>query len=70
MLNDTGTANMAEQFLKPMEVAKRLKLKRTRFYAIRPALVAMGLKRIKIAGTVRYLESSLDEAMLRLAEQS
>jgi predicted DNA-binding transcriptional regulator AlpA len=60
---------MAEQFLKPMEVAKRLKLKRTRFYAIRPKLVAMGLKRIKIAGTVRYLESSLDEAMLRLANQ-
>ena len=60
---------MAEQFLKPMEVAARLKLKRTRFYAIRPALVAMGLKTARVDGTVRYLESSLDEAMLRLVDK-
>ena len=61
---------MAEQFLKPMEVAQRLSLKRTRFYEIRPKLIALGLKTARIDGTVRYLESSLDEAMLRLVDGS
>jgi hypothetical protein len=61
---------MAEQFLKPMEVAKRLRVERTRFYEIRPKLIALGLKTARIDGTVRYLESSLDKAMLRLVDGS
>ncbi len=56
--------------MKPMEVAARLSLKRTRFYEIRAKLIALGLKTARIDGTVRYLESSLDEAMLRLVDGS
>ena len=65
---DLRTERMPEQFLKPMEVARRLKVKRTTFYRLRPKLVALGLKTARIDGYVRYLESSLDKAMLRLAE--
>jgi sugar-specific transcriptional regulator TrmB len=59
---------MAEQLLKPMDAAERLKVKRTKFYDIRPRLIAMGLKTVRVGKQVKYLESSLDALIKRCAE--
>ena len=52
---------MAEQLLKPMEVARRLGICRAKFYVLRPKLVAKGLKGTRVGKNVKYLESSLEE---------
>jgi hypothetical protein len=59
---------MAEQLLKPMDAAERLKVKRTKFYDIRPRLIAMGLKTVRVGKQVKYLESSLDRLICKAAE--
>ena len=51
-----------------MEVAKRLRVKRTAFYEERPKLIALGLKTVRIGKYTKYLESSLDRVILKLVE--
>ena len=59
---------MPEQLLKPMEVADRLKLSRTAFYAARPKLIAKGLKAVQLGKHIKYLESSLDRIIQTAVE--
>ncbi len=59
---------MTEQLLTPTEVSKKLRISRSKFYRIRAKLIANGLKTVKIEGTTKYLESSLDRMILRAAE--
>ena len=59
---------MPETLLNPMEVARRLRVKRTAFYELRPKLIALGLKTVRIGKTTKYLESSLDKVILKMAD--
>ena len=61
---------MPETLLNPMEVAKRLRVKRTAFYEERPKLIALGLKTVRVGKYTKYLESSLDKVILKMAEQN
>jgi len=58
---------MSEQLLNPMDVAGKLKVGKTTFYAIRPKLIARGLKTLRIGKQVKYLESSLDRLIAKCA---
>lgn len=60
---------MSEQLLTPTEVYKKLRISRSKFYRIRAKLIANGLQTVKIDGSVKYLESSLDRMILRAAER-
>ena len=51
-----------------MDVASRLSVSRTTFYEIRPKLIALGLKTVKVGKYVKYLESSLDRLIVYAAE--
>jgi len=60
---------MAEQYLTAAEIAVKLKIGKTKFYAILPKLLAKGLKRIVIGHHVRYLESTLDTLIKKAVER-
>ena len=60
---------MAEQLLTPTDVTKKLRISRSKFYRIRARLIASGMKRVTIDGSVKYLESSIDKMILRAAER-
>ncbi len=60
---------MGEQLLNPMDVAGKLKISRTTFYAIRPQLIARGLKTLKVGKNIKYLESSLDALIRKCVEE-
>ncbi|MBW8036663.1 MAG: hypothetical protein FVQ79_13825 [Planctomycetes bacterium] len=60
---------MGEQLLRPTEVHKKLRISRSKFYRIRARLIANGMKTIRIDGSVKYLESSID-AMIRKAAET
>jgi len=57
-----------EQLLRPSEVYRKLRISKTKFYRIRARLIAGGMKRVRIDGNVKYLESSIDEMIRRAAE--
>lgn len=59
---------MPEQLLKPIEVARRLGISKTKFYEIRPRLLARGMKQVTVGNSPKYLESSLDKLILQLAD--
>lgn len=59
---------MAEQLLSPTDTAKKLRISRAKFYAIRGRLMAAGMKKIIIDGNTKYLESSIDRLILKAAE--
>jgi sugar-specific transcriptional regulator TrmB len=59
---------MAENYLTVNEITKRLKIGRTKFYAILPKLMAKGLKKIVIGHHVRFFESSLETLLKKAAE--
>ena len=54
---------MAKRFMTTTQAAARLEVSRATFYRMRPKLIARGLKRIKIGGYTRYLESSLEKVI-------
>jgi predicted DNA-binding transcriptional regulator AlpA len=60
---------MSEQLLTPTEVAKKLRISRTKFYRIRARLIANGMQRVTIDGSIKYLESSLDRMIRKAAEK-
>jgi predicted DNA-binding transcriptional regulator AlpA len=64
---------MAKQLLTTRQAAARLEVSRATFYRMRSKLIARGLKRIKIGGYTRYLESSLekviDKAMIQYQQR-
>jgi len=60
--------NKSEQLLRPSEVYRKLRISKTKFYRIQGRLLANGLKRIRIDGNCKYLESSIDEMIRRAAE--
>ena len=57
--NKTGR----RRFITNTQAADQLEVSRATFYRMRPKLIARGLKCIKIGGTVRYLESSLEKVI-------
>lgn len=57
-----------EQLLRPSEVYRKLRISKAKFYRILPRLVAKGIKRVKIDGNDKYLESSVDEMIRKAAE--
>lgn len=59
---------MAEQLLTPTNVKDKLKISRSKFYRIKPRLIAAGMKTVSIDGSVKYLESSIDAMIRRAAE--
>jgi predicted DNA-binding transcriptional regulator AlpA len=59
---------MPEQLLTPTEVSKKLRISRSKFYRIRAKLIANGLQKVKIDGSTKYLESSIDRMIIRAAE--
>ncbi len=60
---------MSEQLLTPTDVYKKLRISRVKFYRIRARLISNGMKTVKIDGSVKYLESSID-AMIRKAAET
>lgn len=60
---------MSESYLTVKEITQKLKIGRTKFYAILPKLMAKGLKRVQIGHHVRYFESTLDELIRKCAEE-
>jgi predicted DNA-binding transcriptional regulator AlpA len=64
----TWEKKMSEQYLTVNEITKKLKIGRTKFYAILPKLMARGLKRIVIGHHVRFIESSLETLLKKAAE--
>ncbi len=59
---------MTEQLLTPTDVTKKLRISRAKFYRIRAKLIASGMKRVVIGGSVKYLESSIDKLLRKAAE--
>lgn len=59
---------MAEQLLSPTDVYKKLRISRAKFYRIRAKLIANGLQVVKIEGSIKYRQSSLDRMIARAAE--
>ncbi len=60
---------MAEQLLTPTDVARKLRISRAKFYAIRSRLMARGMKKIVIDGCTKFTESSIDALIQRAAER-
>jgi predicted DNA-binding transcriptional regulator AlpA len=60
---------MAEQLLTPTDVKNKLRISRSKFYRLRAKLIANGMKTVKVEGSVKYLESSIDEMILRCASE-
>ena len=60
---------MNENYLTAAEIAGKLKIGKTKFYAILPKLLARGLKRVQIGHHVRFFESSLDALLKKAAEE-
>ena len=60
---------MAEQLLSPTDTYKKLRISRTKFYQVRARLIANGMKTVTIDGSTKYLESSIDEMILRSANE-
>lgn len=60
---------MSEQLLRPTEVHKKLRISRAKFYRIRARLICNGMKTVTIDGSVKYLESSIDDLILRCARE-
>ena len=52
---------MARQLLTTRQVVNRLGIGHTKFYELRPRLIAKGLKTARIGRSTNYLESSLEE---------
>ena len=59
---------MTEQLLTPTDVTRKLRISRSKFYNIRAKLIANGMKRVTIDGSVKYLESSIDALLRKAAE--
>ena len=59
---------MSRRFITTTQAAQRLEVSRATFYRMRPKLIARGLKRIKIGGYTRYLESSLEKVITKAME--
>ena len=59
---------MSEYLLTPTDVYRKLRVSRSKFYRIKARLIANGMKTVVIDGSTKYLESSLDEMILRAAE--
>ena len=51
---------MSERLLTPTDVKDKLRISRSKFYRIRGRLIANGMQTVKIDGSVKYLESSID----------
>ena len=60
--------NRSEQLLRPSEVYRKLRISKSKFYRIQGRLVAGGMKRVRIDGNCKYLESSIDEMIRKAAE--
>lgn len=60
---------MAEQLLRPTDVIKKLRISKAKFYRIRAKLICSGMQTVKIDGSVKYLESSIDAMILRAAKE-
>jgi len=60
---------MAEQLLTPTDVKNKLRISRSKFYRLRARLIANGMQTVKVDGSVKYLESSIDELILRCASE-
>jgi predicted DNA-binding transcriptional regulator AlpA len=60
---------MSEQLLTPTDVKNKLRISRSKFYRLRAKLIANGMKTVKVEGSVKYLESSIDEMILRCASE-
>lgn len=59
---------MGEQLLTPTDVCKKLRISRSKFYAIRGRLMARGMKRVVVDGNTKFLESSIDRLIMQAAE--
>lgn len=68
-LCDKEVCVMPEQLLTPTNVKDKLKISRSKFYRIRGRLIANGMQTVKIDGSVKYLESSIDELIQRCARE-
>jgi predicted DNA-binding transcriptional regulator AlpA len=60
---------MSEQLLTPTDVKNKLRISRSKFYRLRAKLIANGVKTVRIDGSVKYLESSIDDLILRCASE-
>jgi len=60
--------NITEQLLRPCEVYRKLRISKSKFYRIQSRLIAAGMKRVKIDGNNKFLESSIDEMIRKAAE--
>ncbi|MBW8015728.1 MAG: helix-turn-helix domain-containing protein [Planctomycetes bacterium] len=60
---------MGEQLLTPTNVKDKLRISRSKFYRLRAKLIANGMQTVKVDGSVKYLESSLDDLILRCAAE-
>jgi len=60
---------MAEQLLTPTDVKNKLRISRSKFYRLRAKLIANGMQTVKVDGSVKYLESSIDNLILRCASE-
>jgi hypothetical protein len=61
---------MSEKLLTPTDVYRgKLRISRAKFYRIRFRLIAAGMKVVVIDGSTKYLESSIDEMILRSANE-
>ena len=59
---------MGEQLLTPTDVAKKLRISRSKFYAIRARLMAAGMRKVVIDGCTKFTESSIDRLINKAAE--
>lgn len=60
--------NTTEQLLRPKEVYTKLRISKSKFYRIQSKLIAAGMKRVRIDGNNKFLESSIDKMIRRAAE--
>ena len=59
---------MSEKLLSPTDVYRtKLRVSRSKFYRIKARLIAAGMKVVVIDSSTKYLESSIDEMILRSA---
>lgn len=59
---------MSEQLLTPTDVMNKLRISRTKFYRIRAKLLSSGMRMVRIDGSVKYVESSIDKMICKAAE--
>lgn len=59
---------MAEKLLTTRQAGEKLGVSRATFYRHRPALIAKGLRCVRVGGGTKYLESSLDRLILKAAD--